>query len=532
MNFKKAFLILISFILIIFSFIACQEDFNSVGSDIINNPNFEFDLYDEATVVAYSRRAHPVETNNLPLYQLGVYNDPVFGRTEASILAQVTMQQTNPSFGENPEIERVILSIPYFSTSTGTNDNPSYTLDSVYGNTPIKLSIYESNFFLRDFDPTSGFDEPQKYFSNQGPQFQNFLGQLLHIEESFKPSDEAIVIDEDTDDEETLSPRLRIEINSENNPAALEFFKQKILDQEGSDLLLNNTNFKNHFRGLYFIAEALENNGSLLLLDMARPTIEIVYSRDDPNPGNDGGGRSTREEVDRVESSFFLNFNGIRVNTFQNNMPPELEAILNNPNTSGSENLYVKGGAGTITVIELFGNDLNGNNVADELDNLRTKKWLINEANLTLQVNKNLVEGSTSEPERLFLYDLNNNRILVDYQLDNYTPASNPLEFKTNHLGRLKRDAAGKGESYRFRITNHISNLINKDSTNVRLGLVVSPNITVLSNQDLQNTTPPGIDKIPTSNVILPKGTVIYGSSHPDPEKRIKLNIFYTEINN
>lgn len=530
MKFIKLFYTIIAVLLIFFSFSSCQEDFNSVGSDIINNPNFEFDLYDEATVVAYSRRAHPVQTNNLPVYQLGVFNDPVFGKTEASILAQVTMQQSNPSFGENPEIERVILSIPYFSTSTGTNDSPAYVLDSIYGNSPIKLSIYESNFFLRDFDPTSGFSDPQKYYSNQGPQFQNFLGQLIHVEESFKPSDEVVILNEDTDDQENLSPRLRVVLDSENNQAALDFFKQKILDQEGNDVLLNNTNFKNHFRGIYFIAESIDTNGNSLLLDMASPTIEIVYSRDDPESG--GGSRSTREGTERIESSFILNFNGIRVNTFNTSTPPELEAVLNNPNTAGAENLYIKGGAGTITVIELFGNDLNGNNVADELDNLRTKKWLINEANLTLQVNKNLTSGNTSEPERLFLYDLNNSRVLVDYQLDNYTPASDPINFKTNHLGRLKRDNNDNGESYQFRITSHISNLINKDSTNVRLGLVVSPNITILTNQDLQNSTPPGINKIPTSNVISPEGTVIYGSNHPDMDKRIKLNIYYTEINN
>lgn len=526
MNFKKAFFTILSFSFVLLFFSSCQEDFSSVGSDIINDPNFEFDLYDEATIVAYSRRAHPVQTNNLPLYQLGVYQDAVFGKTEASILAQVTMQQTNPSFGENPEIERVILTIPYFSTSTGTGDDTTYKLDSIYGNSPIKLSIYESKFFLRDLDPNSGFNKPQKYYSNQGPIFQSFLGELIHEIDEFLPSPSAVVLNPGEDNEEKLTPRLRVELGAE----AVDFFKQKILDREGSDVLLNNTNFKNHFRGIYFIAESINSQGNTILLDMARPTIEIIYSRDDPNAG--GGDRSTRDDQERIESSFVLNFNGITVNTFKNNMPPQIEEILNNPNTNGSDNLYIKGGAGTVTIIELFGKDLNGNNVADELDNLRAKRWLINEANLTVHVNRNMVAGGKSEPERLFLYDLNNNRVLIDYQLDNYTPAGIPIDFKTNHLGRLKRDASGNGESYRFRITSHISNLINRDSTNVRLGLVVSPNITVLTNQDLQNVSPPGIKRIPTSNIISPEGTVIYGPTHPDPDKRMKLNIFYTEINN
>lgn len=85
---------------------SCQEDFNTVGSDIIADPNFEFDLFDETSVVAYSRRAIPVQTNNLPVYQLGVFNDPVYGLTESSILSQLTLDQTNPTFGENVEIKK------------------------------------------------------------------------------------------------------------------------------------------------------------------------------------------------------------------------------------------------------------------------------------------------------------------------------------------------------------------------------------------------------------------------------------------
>lgn len=514
---------------LLFIVTSCQEDFNSVGSDIIADPNFEFDLYDQASVLAYSRRAFPVQTNNLSAYQLGVYKDPVYGTTESSILSQLTLNQTNPTFGENPEIKRVILNLPYFSTSEGTGDDQTFTLDSIFGENPIKLSVYESNFFLRDFDPTSGFDSPQLYYSNQGPIFQNFLGELLFETDSFLPSNIPPIINEGEENEERLSPRLRVELNE----AAVQLFKEKILEKEGSDVLLNNTNFKNHFRGIYFIAEAINNEGNMVLLDLNNASIEMIYEKDDDTAGG-GAGRmhSSRMEEDRIEETLTLSLNGINVNTFKNNLPSELENLLNNPNTSGAENLYLKGGAGTLTVIELFGDDLNGNNISDELEDLRSKKWIINEANLTFKVNKNIVSGGSSEPERIFLYDLNNNRVLVDYQLDNSTPPNDLLNFKTNHLGRLQRDANEKGESYRLRITNHISNLINRDSTNVRLGLVVSQNINLISSQALQNTLPLGIERVPSANVVSPQGTVLHGSNPSNPDDKVKLNIYYTEINN
>lgn len=525
--------------LITLSLVSCQEDFNAVGSDIINDPNFEFDLYDQATVIAYSRKANPVQTDNLPVYQLGVFNDAVFGSTEASILSQVTLSQTNPFFGDNPEVKKVILSLPYFSTSSGTGETATFTIDSLFGNSPIKLSIYESNFFLRDFDPASGFDDPQKYYSNQGPQFQNFLGQLLFQTEDFKPNEEAITLNPGTEDEEVLSPRLRIEFTEENHQEVLDFFKEKIIDQEGSDVLLNNTNFKNHFRGIYFIAESVTPDGNLILLDFANAAIDITYERDEITGDDDGmsvtssNSKLNLMEDERIEATFTLNFGGITLNTFKNNTPPDLEELLNNPNVSGTENLYLKsGGASTITVIELFGEDFNNNNIPDELEDLREKKWIINEANLILNVNKNFINSNSSEPERIYLYDLNNNNILIDYQLDNTSPVSDPLNFKTSHLGRLERDGSGVGEQYKLRITNHISNLINRDSTNVRLGLVVSPNVNVISSKSLLNETPPGIKSVPAASVISPEGTVIHGVNSPNQEKKIKLNIFFTEINN
>ncbi len=490
---------------------SCQEDFNAVGSDIIGDPNFQFDLYDEASVAAYSRRASPVQTNNLPVYHLGSYNDPVFGTTNASVLAQVTMDETNPSFGENPEIESVYLNIPYFSTSEGTGDDLSYELDSIFGDNPIKISIYESNYFLRDLDPNTGFEEPQKYYSNQGPLFQSFLGELLKEVNPFKPSADPHVVN----DSVTLAPGMRVEL-----PTA--FFEEKILNQEGNDVLLNNTNFKDHFRGIYFIAESLTGEGNSFLFDIADANIEINYTKDDDDPA----------VTEREESTYKLSFNGVTVNTFDNNIPPSIEESLNNPDTSGEENIYLKGGSGTFSVIELFGEDLDGNGVGDELDDLRDKKWLINEANIELHVNKNLVSGGNSEPERIFLYDLNNNRILVDYQLDNLTTPNDPLNYKTSHSERLKRDANGNGESYKIRITNHISNLINNDSTNVKLGLVVTQNINVITSQSLQNTVAPGVEEVPTGSVISPEGTVLYGRNPENPEKSIKLNIYYTEIEN
>ncbi|MCB0464526.1 MAG: DUF4270 family protein, partial [Aequorivita sp.] len=71
----------------------------------------------------------------------------------------------------------------------------------------------------------------------------------------------------------------------------------------------------------------------------------------------------------------------------------------------GEENLYLRGGDGIISVVELFGKDNDNNGVADELQVLRDKKWIINEANLIFYVNQDLMVGDGTEPERIMIYD-------------------------------------------------------------------------------------------------------------------------------
>lgn len=121
----------------------------------------------------------------------------------------------------------MILNLPYFSTDEGTGEDQIFKLDSIFGGEPFKLSVYESNYFLRDFDPTTGFDSPQLYYSNQGPIFQNFLGLKLFDSIPFKPSSDPTVLFPGEDNEETLSPRLRVEMDMESNPEALNLFKEK-----------------------------------------------------------------------------------------------------------------------------------------------------------------------------------------------------------------------------------------------------------------------------------------------------------------
>jgi hypothetical protein len=517
MKIKSTLPILTAILLLIISLSSCEEDFNTIGSNIIGDQNINATLDDSQTVIAYSRKLPPVQTNNLPLYQLGVYNDPVYGKSTVNLLAQVVLEENDPSFGDNPVLDSVVLYIPFFSEATVTEENITYKLDSVFGNSPINISMYESNYFLRDFDPNSGFEEPQKYYSNQGPLFESFLGTLIHTIEDYVPSTNDYVINEDEDDEEIIAPGIRVQL-------PIEYFQTKIIDMEDSEALLNNNNFREYFRGIYFKVEG--NNGdNLVLFDIEKASISLKYTFEGEATGDDGG-------VSSFQGDFKLLFGAINVNVFDNQLNPTVLAGLSNPDyTNGEETLYIRGGGdGIVTIIDLFGVDADQNGVADELELLRQKKWLINEANLKFYVDQDKVTGGSSEPERIVVFDAINGQFLLDFSLD-VTATEEPINALNQHLGRLERGNDANGDFYKIKITNHVSNLINKDSTNVSLGLIVSQNVLQSGFQDLENIQAPGIDAVPSSSVISHEGTVLYGNTTSNVDKRLKLEIYYTEPN-
>lgn len=510
-------------LVIIVAMASCQNDISELGSELLGSQTPNGIMDDSQTVIAFSKKVNPVQSNKLPAYQLGVYNDPIYGKSTVSLLSQLNLSLVNPKFGENPVVDSVFVYLPYYSKATTVDSTTSYTLDSIYGQSPINISISRSNYLLREYDPSNGYDEFQNYYSNQGPLFEENLGAELASVENFKPNSTGYLFNQGEKNEEKLAPGMRVALPK-------EFFQENIIDKEGSEELISSNNFKNFFRGLYFEVNSLNNDGSLFIFDISKADVTIYYSS-----GNES------DTDGRVSKTFKLNFNGININTFDNQpLPQSIQTALDNPNTeTGNENLYIRGGDGIISVVQLFGKDYDNNGIADELETLRDKKWLINEANLIFYVNKNLTVGGATEPERITIYDLKNSNVLADYILDQ-TNGLDPVNALTNHLGKLQRGSDGNGEYYKLRITNHISNLINRDSTNVPLGIVVSQNVLTRTTQDLdepqeisstEGPTYPKIKKIPSSSVVSPEGTVLYGNAASNGDKRLKLQIYYTEPN-
>lgn len=517
----------ITAVLAVFSTITgCDEDFSEVGGEIINNPsNVQIGEYE---VDAYSQKLNSVQTNNLADYFLGVSEHPVYGQSIASLTSEVRLSTLNPTFGENVVMDSVVLTIPYYSTladEADEADDDGYTLDSIYGGGSFKISVYETNFLLNDLDPDDGFETRQKYYSDQQNLIeQNIIGNAIYVEENFKPSKlgyDSYEVGEEGTDTITKGPAFRLKLPT-------EYFKTKIIDREGSSVLSSNNDFRNYFRNLFFKSEANGTEGSQFLLNMNTQDAKITLYYKSDRPGAD----DTVEED--VRGSYTLSLSGNKVNTYKGEFPEGvIQEIQQQSVTTGAENLYLKGQEGSMAVIELFPDQA-------VLDDLKSQDLLVNEANLTFYVNEDLYSGD--QPNRLYLYDLTNNTIISDYALDIAVNITNPNLSLTTFSTPLTTGEDENGKFYKIRITNYVSNLINNDGDKVKLGLVVVPNINSVVSRGQQGAvvgslfsatreTPDFIDRVSTGTLLAPKGTVLYGNTSSNEDKRLKLRIYYTNFN-
>ncbi len=180
----------------------------------------------------------------------------------------------------------------------------------------------------------------------------------------------------------------------------------------------------------------------------------------------------------------------------------------------------------------MFGPDNDNNGVSDELEALRKSGWLINEANLVFNIDTEAMKNAV-EPNRIYVYNLTNKTAVLDYLTDN-TSGSTAKNNKFIFDGILRKEAVtnGRGLTYKVRITNQIKNLIkNADSTNVKLGVVVTESIAVATFNKLKAPNS-FFSVLPTASVFNPLGTVFFGSNPAVPEeKRLRLEIIYTKPN-
>ncbi|MCP4977243.1 MAG: DUF4270 domain-containing protein [Maribacter sp.] len=620
MSFFKRFKFpaLAGFLLVTF-LISCEEDLTTIGAEVIGGEPFTTDkaVFD---VFAYNSKIEAVRTNQLPIYQLGVYDDPIYGKTEASITSQLLLTAVDPNFGvfsqeaednwENddnistiPEVETVdsvYLYIPFLKNPKGDLDgdgvadefdidpedansdtdgdgatdneervsgtNPlvedsvddedfvannfskKVDIDSIYVNsevinsnieTSFHLKVELSTYFLRDLDPNTNFQEAQEYYSSQ--QFSpSFVSDVL-FEGDYSITNNQLLLDQfdnsstadinESEQKAILDPGIRVELDK-------AFFQDNLIDMEGASELLSQANFNDFVRGIH-LSTATISDDVMMLLDMKDAAITVYYNYDRVNT-NDTADDTSDDEIVTENAQFVLSslteqngfVNGNAINTLNNEIYPTTIGDALNSEQNASK-LYLKGGAGTFTEIKLFAeDDAEGQSLIDQI---KANNWIINEANLVFYVDRETLdlEGDVLEPSRIYLYNTEENLPLFNRNTEVTDQTSIPLLGAfLNYDGVIKKSSDGKGEKYTVRITEHINDILIRESNNTTLGLTLTPDIEFIGIDEAMMADGNAKD-LPVSQTLSPLGTVLFGSQvdQANEDKKLKLEIFYTETN-
>ena len=583
-------LILFAFSLVV---VSCDKDFNSVGSDLVGDEHFNYEIDSLAEIKAYTKATGEVQTNNLSVNSLGIYKNDVFGTTTASFVTQVGMTVGNPDYGTNVQIRDVYLYVPFFVSNkvTDTNGDSTYELDSIFSNNydvdanldqlsskKFKLSVFENGYFFQSSEPNGDI---QKYYSDMGSIIDSNKkgsdsngnsvnnGSRLNDDTDVSQNDQFyfdkneikiykkntvngnyVYVDESGNElpnqsdattwvvKERLSPGIYLKLNK-------NFFYKKFFDGTNPANLnlanmVNNNNFRNYFRGLYFKVEAIAGvEAAMAMLNFSKAKLSIDYSSissgstsvTDKTATFNLGISSGNQTISLVDNNFKQSYldNGI--------FNPENNS--SNSNYGKNERLYLKGGVGSVVYIDLFGPDTNGNNISDQLELYKNKKWLINDAYIEFYIDTNVMNqlNKKEEPLRLYLFDATNQIPLIDFTAD-ATVNTNSKFNKSIFGGTIDRENTSRGVKYKIRITNLINNLFNSTNENynknLRLGLCVSETISTTSNFYYKNPVTilgQEIKYFPVGSIMSPVGTVIHGPNSLDVGKRLKLKIHYTEPN-
>ena len=264
-------------------------------------------------------------------------------------------------------------------------------------------------------------------------------------------------------------------------------------------------------------------------LDISNARIVLEY---DYNFYNTNGSDDISDDIiERKKKVNNIPLGGVTYNLFDHvgfNKSINDEVKAANENIP-SEKIYLNG-TKFVSKLKLFSDD---NSISTELREFKRKDVLINEANIVLHLDDNIHKSNYEFiPKRLYIYSYKNGFPIEDYNKD-FSVSFSPSAVNANKFvygGILQYDSNNSPTSYKFNVTNHISNIVRYDSLNIDLGLTTTSDIEDIS---LKNGYFNNQDKLylPSSSITLPFPVAIFGSNptQSNISKKLQLEVIYTE---
>lgn len=535
-NFIKKSAYFAALAIFIVGVISCEKDFTDINSGVVSNTKFS--TKDTVIdVIVTNAGVESVRTDGLSLlpppffgfqgqYLLGTYINDNYENIEASIVSQVTIDPSlkkvtfsNPNnLRVETTIDTVFLRLPYYATLESNTSRPVFSLDSIIGNTslPFTLNIFELNTFLNTLNPSDPSKVNNFFSDTEYDVNPNSITATENLDFTPTPNDTLVIIKRrnslgvvhDTDTIKyatTANPDLPLPMAI--IPLKKSFAEQTFLNNYETPNFESQSAFNDYFRGI--LIEAKEKNhasgergGALISFNLrnaasvaAKPLIEVYYSNTFFDSNN---------EIDTIiKQNHSFQLGGISNNKYK----------MNNRVYPNNNQVIVQGAAGSEAEVKILQS-------ASELNLLKSKNWLINNASLTFYINQD--SDTTNVPFRLFLYKNGEDQLgskITSQVKDIIT------EGEFTFGGGLEYDTSNKKDRYTFRITDYISDFLSGAETyNPPLRLKVFN----ISDVPITNT-----DTLFTRYNWNPKAvTILNGDRTTNGTRRAQLKISYTEKEN
>lgn len=302
-------LLLFTFIFLILSINSCYKPAGEIGAVIQpENSLLQVAWTDTAMVYAYSIPDDTVRTDGLSTTLLGSMLDPTFGLTTASFYSQFMLENTGHRFGDNPQVDSLVLQI-------------RYTGDS-YGDTTTQMTVgvyqMEESIFL-DSSYTSNIDIPV------------FPIDYANYTFTPKPHDSIVVGDD------TATAALRINLTNLNPELANYLINIDTVLMDSNDLFID------YFKGLFVTAAPVSTGGALINFDLFsnRSLLQLYYSNDEED--------SLRFEY---PISVITEYASKYEHDFESGNAEFVQQVVQGDTALGSNKFYVQGVAGVASIIK------------------------------------------------------------------------------------------------------------------------------------------------------------------------------------
>jgi hypothetical protein len=394
---------------------ACKkQDGNIIIDGQSNNNQLEIFRSDSFQLMAKTIREDSLPANGISYTLLGEMNDPILGKSKASLFAKMNILEPENNFPNNIEPDSAILYIPMVD---GLN---------FYGNALTKQR-------LQVFPLTDGITS-KVYYQNEniaynkqisanyyGPMFQQKLDSVGYRKEKMG-----------------LKPGLLIKLSAE--------FARSLM-QMPSEAYQSNDGLAKHFKGIAIVPEndeLMPGDGGYAVLDLSN-VISLAYRAKIMLYYND-------------TSTFVFGFEGKVSNVNQGKVGPYPQFI--NDQLQNSQKSY------TTTYIQALGGLKTEIQIPYLLNLIKDGNVAINKAEILFYTNE-IASVNQFAPPRLNLYQPLNglskrNRLIDDATL---SPAT---------FGGVYDESR---KCYRFTVTRHIQNILNDQyfrSLNTNLGLYLA----------------------------------------------------------